>query len=301
MKLPKPDTLGIIATLYGFFVSAFIYVLLETLAEPFVSDQYAWDDDKAMSIVGLGLMGAGILATSLFSLSGKLGRMYDERFVLLAFGLTPILIGTFLFLPYPGHKIPMQECENTTTSFTEVTSPLTTILDTWSTIPTSEPTFDKTSLLFDYLSVFRQWSPLSAVVEESDENCTPGCPEIQDWCHRVPQLPLAQLSVAFIIVMIGYPMTQSMAQGIYSKMLGPKPQGLWMGVLTGVGSLSRITGPIFVSFIYAKFGTYACFGGLLAMMLIAFIVLVLMYNRLVPMEIPQSSTQHGYDGPAEKL
>ncbi|XP_050725040.1 major facilitator superfamily domain-containing protein 8-like [Eriocheir sinensis] len=300
LKLPKPDTLGIIVTLYGFFVTAFVYVLLETLAVPFVSDQYAWDDDKAMSIVGLALMGAGILATFLFPLSGKLGRIFDERLVLLFLGFVPILIGTFLFLPYPGQTIPMQNCENTTTSFTEITSPFTTVLDSWDTIPTSEPTFDEIPL-FDYLSVFRQWSPLSAVVEESDEDCSPGCPDRQDWCYSVPQLPLAQLSVAFIIVMAGYPMAQSIAQGIFSKMLGPKPQGLWMGVLTGVGSLSRITGPIFVSFIYAKYGTYACFGGLLAMMIIAFIALVLMFKRLVPMEIPQSSTQHAYDGPAEKL
>lgn len=247
-------------------------------------------------------MGAGILCTFLFSLSGKLGRIMDERAVLLFFGYIPIILGTFLFLPYPGHTIPMEECNNTTPGYTETTTLFTTISDSWDIIPNGEPADDNTNTLLDYLYLFRHWSLYSAAEDENEEeDCSPGCPEIQEWCHHVPQLPLAQLTVAFIIVMAGYPMAQSMSQGIFSKMLGPKPQGVWMGVLTGVGSLSRITGPIFVSFIYANYGTYACFGSLLVMMVIGFTALILSYKRLVPMEFPDSSTQHAYDGPAENL
>ena len=39
-------------------------------------------------------------------------------------------------------------------------------------------------------------------------------------------------------------------------MVGPRPQGVWMGILTAAGSLARICGPVFVSEIYKEFGTY---------------------------------------------
>lgn len=296
MKLPKPDHAALVTILYGFFVTAFIYVLLETLAVPFVSDQYAWSDDKAMEVVGLALMGAGLLATCLFPISGRMGRKFDERLVMLIPGFVPILVGTLLFLPFPGKEIPMQECsiENSTTDITDVTTPTFFEDFTWD----SYDDLSQHSSLLDHLSLFRQWSPLSAIGGGTDDNCTPGCPTVQEWCLTVPQLPMAQLCVAFLTVMFGYPIAQSMSQGIFSKMLGPKPQGLWMGVLTGVGSFSRITGPIFVSYVYTKLGTYWCFGCLCVFMIVAFIVLVAMFKRLVPMEIPVPTTQRGYDGPA---
>lgn len=295
MKLPKPDTAALVSTLMAFFVTSFIYVLLETLAVPFVSDQYAWDDDTAMEVVGFALMGAGILATSLFPLSGKLGRKFDERLVMIIPGFIPLLVGTVLFMPYPGHDIPMQECtyENITDTTTIITSTPSIFRQG------TNPTFEQHPPWLDHLSYFRQWSPLSGGAE-TPEGCTPGCPTDQEWCYDVPQLPLAQLCVAFITVMTGYPIAQSIAQGLFSKMLGPKPQGLWMGVLTGVGSLSRIAGPIFVSYVYTNLGTYWCFGTLSVVMFVAFFGVITMYKRLVPMKIPVAKSHHAYDGPAAK-
>ena len=34
------------------------------------------------------------------------------------------------------------------------------------------------------------------------------------------------------------------------QVVGPRPQGFWMGILTAAGSLARICGPVFVSEIY---------------------------------------------------
>ena len=36
---------------------------------------------------------------------------------------------------------------------------------------------------------------------------------------------------------------------IFSKILGLRPQGVWMGLSTGVGCASRVLGPVFVGFI----------------------------------------------------
>lgn len=304
LKLPKPDPIALTGILFGFFITSFIYVLIETLAVPFVGDQYGWSENKSQVVVGVALMGCGLLASFLFPLSGKMARKFDERLVMLIPGFIPVILGTALFLPYPGPSIPMQECNTT-----ELTSPSTTSeFSTWPTISNSWKVIS-TSLEFlahdqhlppsDHFSIYQRLSLLSATVRESNDNCT-GCPLEQDWCRYVPQLPLAQLGVAFLTVMLGYPIVQSINQGLFSKMLGPRPQGLWMGVLTGMGGLARITGPIFVSYIYTELGTYWCFGTLTVAMVLAFVELMMLYPRLVPMKIPEPKAQYAYDGPAAK-
>ena len=57
-----------------------------------------------------------------------------------------------------------------------------------------------------------------------------------------------------------------------------------MGLLTAVGSLARICGPIFVSEIYKEFGTYWTFGLCAASIGLATIVTLATYSRLVPIE-----------------
>ncbi|MPC35351.1 Major facilitator superfamily domain-containing protein 8 [Portunus trituberculatus] len=299
LKLPKLDPVALTGLLFGFFIGIFIYVLIETLAVPFVSDQYAWSDNQAQVIVGVALMAGGLLASAVFPFSGFLSRKFDERKVLLLGGFIPMIIGMLLFLPYPGMKIPRQNCTSS------VTSSYTTFES--SALPNNTSSFEIDNLLFEdqYVSpsnhflIYQRLLLISATSGETDEDCTPGCPAEQEWCESVPRLPMAQLGVAFFFVMLGYPIEVSISQGLFSKMLGPKPQGLWMGVLTGIGSLGRILGPIFVSYIYTNFGTYWCFGTLSVCMLVAFFVETVIYRRLVPMKVPvPKKTQHAYDGPA---
>ncbi|KAG0725653.1 Major facilitator superfamily domain-containing protein 8 [Chionoecetes opilio] len=156
MKLPTPDPWALAGLLFGFFITAFIYVLIETLAVPFVGDQYGWSGTRPSCCLG----------------------------------------------PFHHHV-------------------------------------------------------------------------------RLPHRTVHQ-------------------QGIYSKVRGPPAQGLWMGVLTGVGGLARIAGPIFVAYIYTELGTYWCFGVLLAGMILAFCELIALYPRLVPMKLPTSKHSTHRDGPAAK-
>ncbi|KAG0728018.1 Major facilitator superfamily domain-containing protein 8 [Chionoecetes opilio] len=306
MKLPTPDPWALAGLLFGFFITAFIYVLIETLAVPFVGDQYGWSGNTPQLVIGVAIMGGGILATCLFPVSGWLARKIDERLVMLIPGFIPILLGTALFMPYPGSTIPIQECYTNTS---ESTSPLTTwetstwdsVNSSWEVSPTaSDLILDDSLPPSDPVDILHRLLLLSDTAGETTDNCTGGCPIEQEWCQSVPQLPLAQLAVAFLIIMLGYPIAQSINQGIYSKVLGPRPQGLWMGVLTGVGGLARIAGPIFVAYIYTELGTYWCFGVLLAGMILAFCELIALYPRLVPMKLPTSKTQYAYDGPAAK-
>ena len=68
-------------------------------------------------------------------------------------------------------------------------------------------------------------------------------------------------------------------------MIGPRPQGLWMGFLTAAGSLARICGPVFVSEIYKEFGTYWTYGLTAISLALAIVGTLLTYTRLIPLEM----------------
>ncbi|KAG7160541.1 major facilitator superfamily domain-containing protein 8-like isoform X1 [Homarus americanus] len=277
IKLPKPDHLALIGILFSFFTAVFIYVLLETLAVPFVMDQYAWTEDKAMIVIGAALSVGGLICIFMFALNGILAKRYDERTVMIILGLVPIVVGTFIFLPWGDARIPIQTC---TTDNDTVTTEMTTIA-------TSEE-----MQVYDYENMDQ------LLFDKDTEDCGPGCPTTQIWCTYTPQLPLAQLIVAYVIVIIGYPVATGINQSIFSKLVGPKPQGIWMSIITVVGSFSRVMGPVFVSYVYTDFGTRWCFGFLTISMVLTLVEMCLLYKRLIPMKIPELGQTHAYDGPA---
>lgn len=59
-------------------------------------------------------------------------------------------------------------------------------------------------------------------------------------------------------------------------------QGVWQGVLTGAGCLSRALGPVFVAAVYARHGPVATFGSTAALTLAALAALRAVYGRLRP-------------------
>ena len=87
---------------------------------------------------------------------------------------------------------------------------------------------------------------------------------------------------------------------MYPQVIGPRPQGLWMGLLTAVGSLARIVSPIFVSEIYKEFGTYWTFGLCAGSIVLATLVTLATYTRLVPLET-RMARQRGDEKESVKL
>lgn len=57
-------------------------------------------------------------------------------------------------------------------------------------------------------------------------------------------------------------------------------QGVWMGLMTGSGCLSRVMGPVFVTYIYTEFGTYWTFGMTTVMMVVSMAWLLWVSKRL---------------------
>lgn len=101
-----------------------------------------------------------------------------------------------------------------------------------------------------------------------------------------PQITITQFLISYGFTSIGYPIGVTLIQTIFSKILGPRPQGVWMGLMTGAGCASRVMGPIFVGFIYTRFGTYYTFGLTSIMLIISMLWLQVVNERLnAPLEV----------------
>lgn len=57
-----------------------------------------------------------------------------------------------------------------------------------------------------------------------------------------------------------------------------------MGLMTGSGCLSRVMGPVFVSYVYTELGTIWTFGMTTVMMAVSMIWLLIVQDRLIPIE-----------------
>ncbi|XP_066999586.2 major facilitator superfamily domain-containing protein 8 [Anabrus simplex] len=108
-----------------------------------------------------------------------------------------------------------------------------------------------------------------------------GCPSTQTWCKTTPAMTLTQFLLGYAFTAMGYPIGVTLIQTIFSKILGPRPQGVWMGLMTGSGCLSRVMGPVFVSYIYTRLGTIWTFGITTVMMALSMVWLQLVDSRLV--------------------
>ena len=129
-----------------------------------------------------------------------------------------------------------------------------------------------------------------------------GCPSNQEWCRYTPQLTVLQFVIGYGFTTIGYPVGVTLIQTIFSKVLGPRPQGVWMGLMTGTGCASRVMGPIFVGLIYTRMGIYQTFGITGATLVVSMLWLSLVSKRLVPLKAQKPDDDAGPDSkrpPAE--
>ncbi|XP_012339096.1 major facilitator superfamily domain-containing protein 8 isoform X1 [Apis florea] len=120
------------------------------------------------------------------------------------------------------------------------------------------------------------------ITKDSNGTEIVGCPSTQEWCSYTPQLTPVQFFIGYGFTTIGYPLGITLIQTIFSKVLGPRPQGVWMGFMTGAGCASRVLGPVFVSVIYTRFGTYHTFGITGLTLIICMSWLQIVNKRLVP-------------------
>ncbi|EZA60276.1 Major facilitator superfamily domain-containing protein [Ooceraea biroi] len=140
------------------------------------------------------------------------------------------------------------------------------------------------------------FGPYNNITEDDNGTEIVGCPITQEWCLYTPQLTITQFFIGYGFTSVGYPLGVTLIQTIFSKVLGPRPQGVWMGLMTGAGCASRVLGPVFVGFIYTRLGTYHTFGITGIMLIISMLWLQVVNKRLIPPEANQDSHAPGKEG-----
>ncbi|CAH0682898.1 unnamed protein product [Spodoptera exigua] len=250
LKALKPDLVSSWTLVAAFFVLVFNFVLLETLATVLTMDQFAWTKRQALEYMGALMSGGAVLACITFALIGPLTRFFEERALLLWGGFLLTGLASVLCIPWGPDPPPL--------------------------------------------------APANATEAGG------GCPQAtQPWCATSRGLTLPQFLAGYACVSVGYSLGVTLIQTIFSKVLGPRPQvsrcvnvgagcrlsaydegitvgvqGVWQGVLTGAGCLSRALGPVFVAAVYARHGPVATFGSTAALTLAALAALRAVSGRL---------------------
>lgn len=206
-------------------------------------DQFAWSKSEALSNMGILMSVGAIVACATFLAIAPLCKRFAERHVLLWGGFLPMAIGRLLYIPWGDAP------------------PAMAIPSNWTHLLVQNATALNATAISDKELV--------------------GCPVSQQWCLTTPALTMTQFLLGYLMTCIGYPIGVTLIQTIFSKILGPRPQGVWMGMITGSGCFSRILGPICVGFVYTRYGTYPTFGGTAVMMIVAMLWMWLFRYRFV--------------------
>ncbi|EAT38955.1 AAEL009195-PA [Aedes aegypti] len=268
-KALKPDYVSAWSLIFAFFILVFNFVFLETLATPLTMDMFAWTKAEALYYMAWVMAVGAIVASATFLTIGPLCKKFAEHKVLLWGGFFLMVLGRAVYVPMsdspPMLAIPLNstalhhaEPYVYASNFTEVYSNLTRVeYDEMSTVPVMETVQDVEVL---------------------------GCPITQEWCKTTKGMTISQFLIGYAFTAIGYPIGVTLITTIFSKILGPRPQGTWMGIMTGSGCLSRALGPVFLSTIYTKLGLYWTFGSTAVMMAATMLWLWLVRDRLIPPE-----------------
>lgn len=213
-------------------------------------DQFAWSKSEALYNMGILMSVGAIVACITFLAIAPLCKQFAEHHVLLWGGFLPMAIGRLLYIPW-GDAPPVMAIPS---NFTQVLLQNSTILNTIKQL--TDPSNGTTPELV-------------------------GCPLSQEWCLTTPALTMTQFLLGYLMTCIGYPIGVTLIQTIFSKILGPRPQGVWMGMITGSGCLSRILGPVCVGFVYTRYGTLPTFAGTAVMMIVAMFWMWLFRYRFI--------------------
>ncbi|XP_062470165.1 major facilitator superfamily domain-containing protein 8 isoform X2 [Pezoporus occidentalis] len=251
------DHVAVVAINFLFFVILFVFAVFETIATPLTMDMYSWTRKEAVFYNGIILSMVGIESVIVFMVVKMLSKKTGERAILHG-GLLIVLVGFFILLPW-GKKLPniqWQEIKNN-----------------------SIPRTAATEMLMPFWSLQAKPLPSNHTVEPV------GCPVTQSWCLNTPMIYLAQYISSDILIGLGYPVCNVMSYTLYSKILGPKPQGVYMGWLTASGSGARILGPVFVSQIYTHLGPRWAFSLICGVVVISLLLLEIVYKRLIAFSV----------------
>ncbi|XP_041926245.1 major facilitator superfamily domain-containing protein 8 isoform X2 [Alosa sapidissima] len=247
------DQIAVVTSNILFFIILFIFAVFETISTPLSMDMFAWTRRQAVLYNGIILACIGFESILVFLAVKVISQRVGDRPVLLG-GLAIIFCGFFILLPW-GNQYPKIQ---------------------WADIHNSSRTQQAIAT-----TVFAP----NATVEPT------GCPADQSWCLYTPAIHLAQYIISNFLIGVGFSACNVMSYTLYSKILGPKPQGVYMGWLTASGSGARTLGPVFVSQVYTLLGPRWAFSLICGIVMAATLLLVGMYKRLIAFSIRHGRLQ----------
>ncbi|EFX78855.1 hypothetical protein DAPPUDRAFT_53149 [Daphnia pulex] len=243
----RPDKWALIVCIVIFASVQFNFIFLESVATLLTIEQLGLSEKSAIVVVGLAFAGAGVYSGVIFAILGPLSRRLGER-ILLIIGIFLLAIGPVLLFPYGGPPPPIKYL-NSSHSIA-------------STIGADNDTLLADSIFFP---------------------CIGGCPiDVQPWCGYTSAIRPEQLIAGFVLIVTGFPMGAAMTNSIFSKIIGPYPQGTWMGILAAGACFARVLCPICVTNIYSAFGPLAAFAFMTGIMVLVLMLLLIYYRHLVP-------------------
>lgn len=189
-------------------------------------DQFAWSHAEALYYMSLAMALCAIVSLLFLFVVPALCRMLSDRNVLIFVGFLALVFGCGLNVPFLDRSTPKMK------------EPLSLAINA-------------TAGVTQYFTI-----------NSSDSIELVGCPTSQKWCQTTPALPLTQFLIGFVFTLLGYEVSLTVMQVLYCKVLGCRPQGVWMGLFTISIGVSRIIGPIYSGNIYPLYGMYWTFGSL---------------------------------------
>ncbi|XP_033742789.1 major facilitator superfamily domain-containing protein 8-like isoform X2 [Pecten maximus] len=262
-RLPDytPDRIAVSASLILFFFVLFLFTVFETIATPLTMDMFSWTKSEATLYTGIILAVGAVVAVFVFVVVKIIVKRINERYILLA-GFLFCLVGFFIYLPW-GNEFPDYQDQD----ILPAALPPSTIAPN----PTGST---------DWSTPFMTTASHNS--STGDEPEKRGCPHSYKWCAYTPRIPLPQFLVGTLMIVIGYPICNLMIYTIFSKVLGPKPQGVMMGLLTGSGSLARTLGPVFVSQVYNAYGPRVTFSATCGIVFVSLCGCISVFKKLIP-------------------
>ncbi|XP_050313323.1 major facilitator superfamily domain-containing protein 8 [Anthonomus grandis grandis] len=280
LKVLKPDYFAAWTLIVAFFVMVFNFMLLETLGTPLTMDQLGWSKDKSLSYMGILMSICAFLSILTFPSIPILSKKFSEVKLMIWIGFLLMVIGRLTCIPFnePPPKVFDVNLKINLSRFCEQqikNSSLSYDLD-YNSLNISLRQYDRVLLT----NVTSEKELRNMTLDCGDDLL--GCPSNQEWCYYTPAISYTQFIVCYVLTVLGYPIGVTLIQTLFSKVLGARPQGVWMGLITGAGCLSRVMGPIFVTHVYEEYGTVWTFGMTSVMMAISLVWLWYFDKRLEP-------------------
>lgn len=232
------------------FIVMLNFMIMETLGSAIAMDHFAYTKAEAVTFMGI-LMSIGAASSCVcYVIIDPLCKKFGELNVLIWGGFFLMSVGRLFYIPISG-DVPLSFDEDyrlgVLKSLDNCTSGIKADPVAWNVSEAQLKDAEYLNQLCNYTEVV-------------------GCPSSQHWCLTTSSILVWQFVLGTVLINLSFPLGLTMLHTLFSKILGVRPQGVWMGYMSGLGSFARVTGPVFMTRVYTKFGPNWTFGATAVML-----------------------------------